>query len=120
MFRFGFGSARQANPLAAASVAESNTAFALELYREFGRTQGNLFFSPYSISICLAIGYAGARGETAKQMGRVLHLDAGPEKVHAAFRELQRLLREVNDGIGCELSVANALWKQRGHPFLPA
>jgi serpin B len=120
MFRFGFGSAREADPLPAGFVVENNTAFALELCRELGRTPGNLFFSPYSISICLAIAYAGARGETAKQMGRVLHLDAHQGRVHAAFAQLQRLLRDAIDGIGCELSVANGVWKQQGHPFLPA
>jgi serpin B len=119
MFRFGFGAAREAEMEEPGSLVVGNTAFALELYAELRRGQGNLFFSPYSISVCLAMAYAGARGETEKEIGRVLHLNGGQGKIHAAFGQLQGQLREA-DGVGIELSIANALWKQHRHPFLPA
>ena len=60
------------------SLVEGNTAFALDLYGQLKANPGNLFFSPYSISTALAMTYAGARGETEKQMGQVLHFGQGP------------------------------------------
>jgi serpin B len=119
MFSF-VGSPRQARSAPSQDVVEGNTAFALDLYRELKSAPGNLFFSPYSISTCLAMTYAGARGDTEKQMGRVLHLDQDQQKVHAAFGELQRQLAEASNQNGIELSVANSVWAQKGHPFLPA
>src|SRR5262249_33718650 len=55
------------------SVVDGNTAFALDFYSQLKTKPGNLFFSPYSISTALAMTYAGSRGDTEKQMSRVLH-----------------------------------------------
>jgi serpin B len=44
------------------TLANGNTAFALDLYRVLKKTDGNIFYSPYSISLALAMTYAGARG----------------------------------------------------------
>jgi len=101
------------------ALVEGNTAFALDLYHQLKSQPGNLFFSPYSISTALAMTYAGARGDTEKQMGRVLHFDMSQERVHSAFGELQRQLGEAGKQEGIELNIANALWGQEGHPFLP-
>ena len=64
--------------------------------------------------------YAGARGDTEKQMRQVLHLESDQRKVHSDFGELQRQLGKAGEQKGIELNVANALWAQKGHPFLPA
>src|SRR6266404_3379114 len=80
---------------------------------------GNLFFSPYSISTCLAMTYAGARGETESQMAQVLHFTKNQAEVHSSFGELQRRLHEANKQKGIELTIANALWSQEGHAFVP-
>jgi len=98
---------------------QGNTAFALDLYRSLKSTAPNVFISPYSISTCLAITYGGARGDTAKQMAQVLHFGKDPRKVHASFGDLQRQLNEAGRQEGIQLSVANALWGQQGHAFLP-
>lgn len=112
-----FGSSPDAR--SAQTVVDGNTAFALDLYGQLKSARGNLFFSPYSISTCLAMTYAGARGDTAKQMSRVLHLDQDQAKVHASFSQLQRQLSEASNREGIELSIANSLWAQKGHSFLP-
>ena len=119
MFSFILG----AQPMQSAQtqpVVQGNTALALDLYGQFKASPGNLFFSPYSISTALAMTYAGARGNTEKQMAQVLHFDGEQGEISSALGALQRQLSEVSKGQGIELNIANALWAQKGHPFLPA
>jgi serine protease inhibitor len=99
------------------SLVEGNTAFALDLYARLKKQPGNLFFSPYSISTCLSAVYAGARGDTEKQMAQALHLQ--PSQLSSAMGRLKRELNDIGKENGIELSVADALWTQTGHPFLP-
>ena len=99
-------------------VVEGNNEFALELYAKLRVQQGNLFFSPYSISTALAMTWAGARAETEKQMARVLHFTLPQERLHKAFCGLQTRLNAPDKGRSYELNVANALWGQKGEGFL--
>ena len=102
------------------SVASANNAFARDLYGRLKSTAGNLFFSPYSISTCLAMVDAGARGNTTVQMASVLHLPTNSATIHAANGALQKELNAAGQTGGFELAIANGLWGQQGHPFLPA
>ena len=102
------------------SLAGGNTAFALDLYARLKSADGNLFFSPYSISTCLATTYAGAQGDTAAQMAQTLHFDTNQNQLAASFGELQKQLNDEQEKTGIELSTANGLWGQKDHPFLPA
>lgn len=104
----------------AASLVEGNSAFALDLYAQLSSAPGNVFFSPYSISTCLAMTYAGARGNTAAEMARVLHFDAGDARLYGSFGKLQRQVSEAEKQPGIELEIANALWAQKDEPLLPA
>ena len=67
-----------AAPAQAAKAAASINAFGLDLYRRM-LADGTLdpakgaVFSPTSIAIALAMARAGARGETAAQMDKVMH-----------------------------------------------
>ncbi|MGQ9779164.1 MAG: serpin family protein [Bacillota bacterium] len=98
-------------------LAAGNNAFAFALYRELAKEEGNLFFSPYSLFSALAMTYAGARSETARQMAAVLHLELTGEELHRAFAAL---MEDLGSGDGKnELYLANALWGQRGYPFRP-
>jgi len=113
-------------------VVEGNNKFALQLYAKLREQEGNLFFSPCSISTALAMTYAGARGETEAQMAEVLHFPAfvtgdkkapsllvpGRKAFHSAFGAIIRDLNARGEKGGYELSVANALWCQKGYGFL--
>lgn len=102
------------------AVADDNNRFALDLYARLrAKPTTNLFFSPSSLSIALAMTYAGARGETAEQMAKVLHFHQPQEKLHAAFGDLRRLWNAQGKEQGYHLSVANRLWGQQGFHFLP-
>lgn len=99
------------------ALAAGNSRFALDLYGRLCTAQGNLFFSPYSISAALAMTYAGARGNTASQMAAVLHFALDPERLHPAFAGLEVLLESWQKAGRIALSVANSLWPQLGERF---
>ncbi|HOW73849.1 MAG TPA: serpin family protein [Phycisphaerae bacterium] len=101
------------------TLAESNNRFACSLYARLKDDKGNLFFSPYSISTALAMTYAGARGETAVQMAKTLEFTLEPDRLHPAVHSLIEALNAGGKKGDYELSVANALWGQKGHGFLP-
>ncbi|HEY54450.1 MAG TPA: serpin family protein, partial [Caldilineae bacterium] len=102
----------------AMAVAKGTNAFALDLYQQLRHEKGNLFFSPYSISVALAMTYAGARGNTAAQMAQTLHFPQEDERLHEGFAALGRLLDAVQEKGDVLISVANALWPQEGYVFL--
>jgi serpin B len=110
-------------PVDSASLVAGNTRFALDLYRALKAQEGNLFFSPYSISTALAMTYAGAAGETADQMASTLHFDLPGERLHAGFNayalDLEARAKVESDGTPFELSIANSLWGQQGFEFRP-
>jgi serine protease inhibitor len=117
--------------VASQRIVEGNNRFALDLYAKLRGRQGNLFLSPYSISTALAMTYAGARGSTASQMAEVLHFrvatDAKTQQPPTAMdRErfasmFGRVIKDLNargrKG-SYTLTVANALWGQKGYGFL--
>ncbi|HUT92257.1 MAG TPA: serpin family protein [Thermoguttaceae bacterium] len=112
-----FGVGADLDQHSAAAVARSINAFALDLYAQLQAAEGNLFFSPLSISTALAMTYAGARGETASQMADVLHFLLGQDALHAAFGSLVGDLNASGEAGDYELCVANRLWGQTGFPF---
>ncbi len=97
-------------------VVNANTIFALHAYSELGKSSGNVFFSPYSISEALAMVYEGARGTTAEEIQSVLHFptDAGTRR--SAFAAMHNQLNPVNAPY--KLSIANALWAQQDYKLL--
>ncbi len=103
--------------VAQAELSAGNSAFAFDLYRALRSEEGNLFYSPHSISIALAMTYAGARENTAKQMAETLHFTLPPEQLHPAFNALDLDLTQPDGAF--TLTLANALWGQIGYEFRP-
>jgi len=107
-------------------LAQGNNAFAMALYQKLSDGgDGNLFFSPYSISLALAMTYAGARGNTETQMAEALHFTLPQDRLHPAMNALDQEIASNaqtnnNNDTGFRLNIANALWGQAGFPFLPA
>jgi len=74
-------------------VVDAINQFAIDFYLELIRNnKENIFFSPYSISSALAICYAGARGNTQKEMASVLHFPLEQEQLHKDFFDLKLFL----------------------------
>ena len=99
----------------ASSVPGAVAAFGLDLYRELAQRPGNLFFSPWSISLALAMTRLGARGQTLHEMERTLRLpDNG--QVDAGFRDMLHRLTGAAAGF-FQLVMANRLFAQQGYPL---
>lgn len=114
------------------SPASTVNPFAFELYRAMSvdHADENLFFSPLSLDAVLAMTAEGARGETAAEMGRLLH--APPARADANrpfdFAPLHTELSDLTDRLTSSrghaskveysiFSSANALWADKASPF---
>lgn len=97
----------------AQAAAQAGSAFGVDLYRLFAATEGNVFFSPYSISETLALLSAGADGKTKQELLKALHWDLPPDQMAGAFAA-QDLQLDRAAKAGAILSFANGLWYQEG------
>ncbi|MDR3566082.1 MAG: serpin family protein [Negativicutes bacterium] len=99
------------------ALVSGNSQFAFEMYKQISLSDGekNIFFSPLSISTALGMTYAGARGETEKQMAATMHFTLPQRELHEAFSEVSRQMKA--SGKGYQLNIANALWGQKGSVF---
>jgi len=104
-----------ATSLSNSSVVAGNNQFATDLYSQLKGKDGNVFFSPFSISTALAMTYEGARGQTADEMASVLHL---PTNDSARREGYATLLSGINKGNkSYELKTSNELWIQKDWPI---
>jgi serpin B len=102
-------------------LATDEASFAFDFYRaQVGAdSTSNVFFSPYSISVALAMTYAGAGGSTASQIASAMHFTLPADRLHTAFDAVDL---QLDSRQGIKLKVANSIWAQRtlafGKPFL--
>jgi serpin B len=103
-----------------AELLNGNGEFALSLYSMLkDEKDGNLFYSPYSISLMMAMAYAGARGETEQQMADAMEFNLSQEELHEAFNYLAlQLLQRTSDDANFKLNIVNDAWGQKDYPFL--
>jgi len=99
-------------------IVEANTAFAVDLWKQVGARKGNLAVSPASISAALAMTWTGAKGETASQIGTVLHLSGDANAAASAWGRLIPALEDPTRGT--LLRIANRIYAQQGLAFKPA
>jgi serpin B len=103
------------------TTTTAGNTFATRLYTKLTSTQAgkNLFLSPFSIQVALAMCAVGAKGETRRVLADLIE---APESVEEQNRQYARLLKSVHgDGQRpFHLVTANALWGQQGYHFKPA
>ena len=102
-------SAREPDPVLGA--APGVEALAWELVRASG--DGNAIVSPVSVWEALAMTHAGARGETAAEIAKVLGMPDDRAAIAAAAEALRTTLAAAK-GEEIALDVANRLWVQQG------
>lgn len=99
------------------SVVEANNQFCFKLYHNLREKElGNIFFSPFSITMAMAIVFEGARGWVAEEMVDVFKFPVEPEIRRRSFRTLYQSLNK--EDAKCKLNLANALWIQKDYPIL--
>ncbi len=106
------------DPNAVPQLATEIEAFNSDLYAKIKAGKGNIFYSPTSIEIALAMTAAGARGTTASQMQQVLHLPSDATSANAGAAQLLSSWTTPST-TGPTLTIANRLWGQKGYAFLP-
>ncbi|XP_067272893.1 leukocyte elastase inhibitor-like [Pseudorasbora parva] len=99
-------------------LSRANSLFALDLYRALSASnaEGNMFFSPLSVSAALAMVYLGARGDTAKEMEKVLSFSSVSD-VHSHFESLTSSINSPSASY--ILKLANRLYGEKTFSFLP-
>src|SRR3954447_4087610 len=134
-------SARAETPRGQTKMSDGDAQFAAALHGALRGKSGNLFYSPASVRIAMAMAAAGARGDTAAQMQKALALPAG-DAAHAAIGkqladwaamakpplpstaasdpEMQKIQEQELDHRRVVLRVVNRLWAQAGKKFRDA
>lgn len=103
-----------------AKLIAANTRLSFKLFLEILKQQPdqNIFISPASVAIALAMTYNGAKDETQQAMARTLELqEISLEEVNQANAALRATLTNADPKV--QLSIANSLWARKGEPFNP-
>jgi len=105
-----------------AQLAKDDTQFAIDLFNQVAKDDAsNVFYSPYSISLALAMTYNGANGDTAAQMAQALRFSLPVDRLNAAFDAVDLALASRKNALdskgnkvtGFELNVADSLWADK-------
>jgi len=97
------------------AVSSANNKFAIDFYKNIKSEEGNLFYSPYSLSTAVSMVYEGAKGNTKEEMKDVFYFpeDSSLRNGNAA---LYNLINKKDKNYS--LSTANALWAEKTYSFL--
>jgi len=93
------------------ALVSSNTEFAFKIFKELNKEDGdkNIFISPLSISMALAMTYNGAEGTTKDAITKTLEFgNMSLEKVNQEYLNLIESLENVDRQV--DLKIANSIW----------
>ncbi|MYF98068.1 serpin family protein, partial [Candidatus Poribacteria bacterium] len=99
-------------------IVSANTQFGFNLFNEIRKNEQdkNIFVSPYSVSVALAMTLNGASGETEQAMVNTLQLQGlGSDLINSGYFILNQTLQSTDPKV--TLTIANSLWGKQGIPF---
>ena len=102
------------------NLVTANTRFGFDLFNEIRRTEEdkNIFISPLSVSIALAMTLNGASGDTEQAVTNTLQLQAlDADSINVGYAALQGALQTSDPKV--VLTIANSLWARQDVPFKP-
>jgi serine protease inhibitor len=101
-------------------VIAATSRFSFKLYNQLlkQRSSKNVFVSPSSVLLALAMTYNGAEGETRQAMARALEIEGvSLPEVNRAFADLRSMLNSADPKL--QLTIANSLWARQGLSLKP-
>ena len=101
------------------TAATADAAFGADLYRVLAEGAASIVFSPASVASALRMALSGARGETAAELARALHVDPSSRPEDAAVSGLS-LVPAGRDGGSAVFRAPNTVWVQAGLPLRAA
>ena len=114
----------EVDPSQLLTLSEEMTNFSLTFFKEINQNEGNIVFSPFSISLALSMALAGAETSTETAMLEALQFSYPEEEIHPS---LNALLLEIEDSQQStdgedkdkqfQLNIANSIWGQAGFDF---
>lgn len=121
------GAAMKEQPQATAikvdpAVVAANTRFGFKLYSEVLKDKQalgkNVFVSPSSVALALAMAYNGAEAETRQAMASAMEIDGRKlEDVNRAYKDLRAALESADPKV--QLQIANSIWSRQGLALKP-
>ncbi|XP_049854616.1 serpin B8-like isoform X5 [Schistocerca gregaria] len=96
------------------AVCQGNQKFTFSIYKILSEVEGNLFFSPASMQVILALVHLGAKGKTAQEIAKGLSLPSDKKTIEDGFRELMNQLKGSDDTV---LEAANKVYAQVSFPI---
>lgn len=108
-------------------LAQDNINFALSFYENIRSKEGNIIFSPFSLSLALSMALAGAETSTEESMLETLRFSLPEDEIYPTFNALmlaiegsqEKPMKEA-EGDEFQLNIANSIWGQAGYDFKDA
>lgn len=90
-------------------IQEGNNRFSIEMYKKLKSTSkdGNIFFSPFSISTAFTMPYAASTGLTKKQIEGVFSYDENAKKTLKSYKDFSSKIERLDD---VTFGIADGLW----------
>lgn len=89
--------------------------FAFDLFSQIRTSEDNIVLSPHSIVTCFGMAYAGARGNTERQIADVLRFNYPQGGFHAVLKQLNDILESRSSVL---LNIDNGVWGQNGMVYI--
>src|SRR5713226_1133793 len=102
-------------------LVTANTRFGFKLFTKLVEQERgkNIFASPTSVAMALAMTYNGAVGDTKEGMAKTLELQGmSLSELNQANAALRAILENPDPKV--QLAIANSLWARKTVPFEPA
>ncbi len=109
------GNQQEVVPATLEKRIEHNNEFAFDLYMQLKDSSGNMIVCPHSIVTCFGMAYAGARGNTEKEIAEVLRFNYPPEGFHSVLKQLND---ELKNRPMVDLRIANGSWGRLDMTYL--
>ena len=107
-------------PVVDQRFSAAQNAFGFALFNQISQTEKgkNLFVSPSSVAVALAMTYNGAQGDTQKAMEQTLRLSGmSMDDVNKSANAWLQALKTPTPKV--DISIANSIWARQGIQLLP-